>query len=347
MDKLEQIILEILKGQENGIMSLKRYLQDNYNKNWAKLYQAQNEIFSLSNNSKELKLAGIFIVSQICIGYFKDSLVFLLRKYYESGDLGVKVEVIKALSAVAESQALMIPTMCQVFTVYEVVECVGFVDAVVLVGFYGKMPLKTADGLFIFNNFKRVIVQTEDLKYLSMLNSVLEHNPFLVRYINSDFLEFLLIRLNFDTHEQNQSIIHTLGTYVENAERAFTILLPLKIFDYLLPLIYSIDKLNILLMISNLAGEAEAVVEILILNKGFEEIFYLLNKTGDPRLYKEIIYILHNATLVASRKQVEYFVKIGVVEMLKNLEEVVDEEIWKLISNTFRNLRKNLPALEY
>lgn len=346
MDKIDFIVEEILHGKKSGIVELKNYLQLNYFDNWLKLYQVHNEIFMLTQG-KDLVCSGIFIISQICIGCCKDSLIVLLKKYFEAGDLGVKIEVVKALSAIGESQMLMGPRIFEVFSIFDVINTVQFVEGIELVRIYGRQPLGQAEGRVIFDNLIRSVVQFDDFKYLGVLNTVLEYNGFLCSYIQTGFLEYLLRKLSNDDSEFLQIAVRTIGTFVENTEKAFVALLPLKIFDFLLPLIYSDEILNILLIISNLAGESENVVEILILNKGFEEIFYLLNKTSDPRMFKEVVFVLHNATIVSNKRQAEYFVGIGVIEMMRNLEEVVSEDLWKVIFRTYKNLQKHIPELQF
>lgn len=346
MDKVDLILETIIQGEKSGIIELKNYLQLNYFDSWLKLYQVHNEIFVLSQ-SKDLMCSGIFVISQICIGCCKDSLIVLLKKYFEAGDSGVKVEVVKALSAIGESHSVMGPKIFKVFSIFDVINTVQFVDGIELVRLYGKQTLGQVEGRVIFDNLTQIVLQLDELKYLDVLNTVLEFNGFLCCYMQREFLEYLLGKLILDDYEFLKCAVRTLGVFVENTEKAFAALLPLKIFDFLLPLIYSDEKLNILLIISNLAAESESVVDILILNKGFEEIFYLLNKTGDPRMFREIVFVLHNATVVSNKGQAEYFVGIGVMDMMRNLEEVVSEELWKVVFRTYKNLQKHIPLLEF
>jgi hypothetical protein len=313
------------------------------NANFFSLYQYKSEILNLSRFSESHEKAAVFLLSQIAINRPDLPVLQSLKILFEDGTLSTKLEVVKALSAIKDTQSLLHNEIHSTFAFLELVKIAGLENTVNLFEIYAIRYFSHQEGLQVFDFLVKRFKVEQDLESLDLLIKVLRNNAFLTKSLSSDFLRSLL-QMIIRRKDLRRQIIGILEIFILNNEKSFAVLIPVKFFDYLLPLLQSEFMIDVIMLFSNLAGEAEEVVEMMILNKTFEEVFLLLNKFGDSRLDREVVYLVHNSLIVASQRQAQYFVDIGVVQMLVNLEALVNENVHRLIFRTLKRIKKLCPV---
>lgn len=332
-------LLENLENLEpDSLFKIKNFIIKNSSADWPYLHQHLDEILFLSKNSEDHLKSAIFILSQISIHNSKLSVISALLSIFSTSNNRIKQEIIQALTAIYEIQPSLHRQIHSSFPLNGLISSVGIQNMVDLIPLYCSSNLLYDEGRIILNFLVNQCINEENVKIMKTLNVLLKFNGFLGQYIRPDFLNYLL--KNLKNIEKREEIIQILEFFIVNNEKSFAVLIPLKIFDYLLPLVNTESMVDVILLISNLAAESKEVVEMLMLNKGFEEIFLLLNKYGNPRLDREVAYLVHNAMTVASAEHVDYFVDIGVVQLLVNLAELVNEDTHRVIDRTLKMIKK-------
>ena len=341
-----ELLLEHLENLEpDSLSKIRDYIVKSTFENWPYLHQHLTEILLLSKASEENLRSAIFILSQITIHNPKLPVLTALSSIFQSSNSKIKQEIVQAITAISETQPILHKEIHSSFPLIDLFTWVGLQNMIDLIPVYCSKNLLNDEGKPILNFLVSQCMNEGSVKIMKILNVLLKFNGFLAQYLKPDFLNYLLKGLK--NIEKREEIIQTLEFFIVNNEKSFAVLIPLKIFDYLLPLVNTECMVEVILLISNLASESQEVVEMLILNKGFEEIFLLLNRHGNPRLDHEVAYLVHNAMTVACEEQVDYFVDIGVVQLLINLAELVNEQTHRVIDRALKMIKKFHKEIEY
>ena len=277
-----------------------------------------------------------------------------MKRLYNINDIQIKKEVIKAITAIFQANSNYEDIILNIFEIEEIIND-NFADItkeLLKLACTKLQTIRNCERIMIVLN--KLLINPDELKEsLKMIYDLITINPKATEYIAIILVEKLLkllydssLELSASGDIQNLSLL-IIGCYIINIENSYLKLLPLKIFDYLLPLLYrNIPTIkDCLWVISNLITESDSVIEILIINQGFLQILNLLN-TNCEKIIKEIIFILYNASRIANKQQCKYFIEIGTALCLSKLLSIKDQDLQNIVFETIINLIRKYPDLE-
>ena len=338
--ELDRIIKEVMDENIEAIGELRDHIQKYELKHWGRISQYLYYIERVAMMNREARIIGIWIVSQCCQLCYNEGYIQILKRFYQSNDYQVKLEVIKALSAISQVNSEYYTAINNNFSADTMINeiSVSDIDEIlfVLCKFQHELPVQER----IMRILEIIIESNDNFEYvLKLLNELTSSNPKSSEYFTNTLLLKLLNSLNLDETIKNL-ILKIIGNYVVNVENSYTRLLPLKIFDYLLYILHVPQcTQSCLWVISNLICESHIVIEILIVNQGYIDILDLLNDNR-RKIQKEVVYIMHNSSRLCTSEQSEYFFNVGAITAILKMLDMAQMEEHRIIVDTIINFTR-------
>ena len=233
---LNDIFEDLLSENPLGLENLKIYLEKHEFFDWKLVYSYENYIERISFRNKRLCFIGTWVVSQICLNLYQDSLIFILKRFYEGGDQETQLEIIKALNSICFVNKEYLNIIQKTFSIEDIIENFDLEDIKEILIFYSKFEYS----LKVLEKFMKVIsvlIDSENFEYaLKVLFELTSRNPLTLSYFTTSLLKKILDFLNQNSETQ-LLCLKILGNFVLNYENSFIKLVPLNIFSILLPIL--------------------------------------------------------------------------------------------------------------
>lgn len=313
-----RVLQEIEKGSLKSVRELKGILEKNDGVGWEIILSYAGCIELTCRRDRDVIFPGIWILSQICINVYSEGVVEMVRRLYDDGNVAVKKEVLRAVSAIFQVNSQYGPIINQTFLITDLLKDLDFDELFEFLNVPCRFPqpIPTQEKILQILN---EMIETQFAESLQLINELIQVNPKSAEYFNRELLRKLLKNLLIDA-DIRLVILKILGHYIVNIEDSYKKLLELKVFDYLLHVMHNFDYCtrDCLWVVSNLVCESDIVVEVLIVNHGFIEILELLNSKSSSTC-AEIVFIIYNASRVCTSLQAKFFIDIGTLNALVTL----------------------------